>query len=113
MKHQEQPLSPNAFYILFALTQGNAHGYSIMQDARKLSAGAVRMGPATLYTTIQRLLDQSMIEEVDGPDDADSRRRYYHLTKDGSTAFHLELDRMESAVRKAKALHLRTAESRS
>jgi DNA-binding PadR family transcriptional regulator len=111
MKRAGQPLTPNAFYILFALTQGKMHGYGIMQEARKLSDGAVRMGPAALYTTIQRLLDQSFIEEVPGPDEADARRRYYFLTRDGRAALNVELERMQSAVRKAAAMRRRMVES--
>ncbi len=112
MKRQDQPLSPNVFYILFALSQGEMHGYGIMQETRALSDGAVRMGPATLYTTIQRMLEHGLIEEVEGPDDADSRRRYYRITPDGSGALRLELDRMAATLAKAKSMSLRTAEPR-
>ena len=113
MTLEERPLSPNAFYLLFALTQGKKHGYGLMQEARKLSDDKVRMGPATLYTTIQRLLELCFIEEVAGPDDGDSRRRLYQLTADGRSALDLELDRMQSALRKATAMRLRTSEHRS
>lgn len=113
MNQTEQPLSPNVFYILLALSQGELHGYAIMQQTRELSDGAVRLGPATLYTTIQRLLDSGLIEEVDGPDDADSRRRYYRLSSTGGTAVRQELDRMEAALKKARMMRLRTSEPRS
>ncbi len=71
------------------------------------------MGPATLYTTIQRLLDSGWIKEVPGPENSDSRRRYYRLTGDGSAVLNLELERMETMVRKSKAMRLRSAESAS
>ena len=64
-------LPPASFFVLFALGEGDKHGYAIMQDSRKLSDGSFRMGPATLYTTIQRLLDAGWIEEVDGPAESD------------------------------------------
>jgi len=44
------------------------------------------MGPGTLYSTIQRLVDLDLIEETEGsgePSDHESRRRYYRLTGDG------------------------------
>ena len=113
MDQLENALTPNVFYILFALSQENRHGYGIMQEVRMLSDGAVRMGPATLYTTIQRLLELSFIDEVSGPENADSRRRYYRLTADGRSALASELGRMDSAVRKARAMRLRMKESRS
>ncbi len=84
-----------------------------MQDARKLSDNRFQIGPATLYTTVQRLLDSGWIEEVRGPEDGDPRRRYYRLTKQGKSALHHEMDRMETLVRKSKALRLRPMESQS
>jgi DNA-binding PadR family transcriptional regulator len=51
-----QPLTPAVFFILFSLVDGQKHGYAIMQQTYKLSEGNLRMGPGTLYTTIQRLL---------------------------------------------------------
>lgn len=111
MALSDLPLSPAAFFILFALAGGAKHGYAIMQETRKLSDGSFQMGPATLYTTIQRLLDSGWIKEVRGPENADSRRRYYHLTSDGNTVLNEELARMEAMVRKSKAMRLRSAES--
>lgn len=113
MAQSDLPLSPAAFFILFALAEGSKHGYAIMQETRKLSDGSFQMGPATLYTTIQRLLDSGWIKEVRRPENADSRRRYYRLTGDGNAVFKEELARMEAMVRKSKAMRLRSAESTS
>jgi DNA-binding PadR family transcriptional regulator len=113
MARSEQPLPPATFFILFALATGDKHGYAIMQEARKLSDNSFQMGPATLYTTVQRLLDSGWIEEVRGPEDGDPRRRYYRLTKQGKSALHHEMGRMEAIVRKSKALRLRPMESGS
>jgi DNA-binding PadR family transcriptional regulator len=107
----EQPLAPAAFLILLALASGDKHGYAIMQEARQLSDQTVQIGPATLYTTIQRLLDSDRIREVPGPEKGDSRRRYYRLTAVGKVALHSEIARMEALVRKSKAMRLRAAES--
>jgi DNA-binding PadR family transcriptional regulator len=106
-----EQLAPAAFLILFALASGDKHGYAIMQEARKLSDDKLQIGPATLYTTIQRLLDSDRIREVPGPEDGDSRRRYYRLTRAGKSALDSELARMEALVRKSKAMRVRTAES--
>jgi len=107
------PLPPATFYILFALAGGEKHGYAIMREARVISEGAFDLGPATLYTTIQRLLDSGWIEEVASPEGCDSRRRYYGLTAPGNSAFQAELQRMESIVMRSKALGMRSAESAS
>src|SRR5208282_1866392 len=106
-----EQLAPAAFLILFALASGDKHGYAIMQDARKLSDDTFQIGPATLYTTIQRLLDSDRIREVPGPEHGDSRRKYYRLTGAGKSSLTAELARMETMVRKSKAMRLRLAES--
>ena len=111
MEHPDSPLAPAAFLILFALATGDKHGYAIMQEARKLSDHALQIGPATLYTTIQRLLDWDRIREVPGPEHGDTRRKYYRLTGAGKAALNTELARMEAIVKKSKAMRLRTAES--
>ena len=107
----DQPLAPAAFLILFALATGDKHGYAIMQEARKLSDHTVAIGPATLYTTIQRLLDSERIREIPGPEGGDTRRRYYRLTAAGKAALQSELAHMEAMVKKSKAMRLRPAES--
>ena len=110
-KQFELPLPPATFLILFALAGGDKHGYAIMQEARELSEGSFQMGPATLYTTIQRLLESGWIKEITGPKDADSRRRYYRLTGDGDSVLRAELARMETLLKKSKALRLRESAS--
>src|SRR6267378_5136326 len=109
------PLTPAVFFILFALADGDKHGYAIMQETTKLSEGRFRMGPGTLYTTIQRLLELSLIEETEnasGQSDHESRRRYYKLTRTGKAVLAADISRMESVVRLArdKKLVPRTSE---
>ena len=111
MPKPDLPLPPATFFVLFALATGEKHGYAIMQETRKLSDQGFRMGPATLYTTIQRLLDSGWIEEVEGPQDTDSRRRYYRLTRRGRSTLQSEMSRMEALVRKSKAMRTGLAES--
>lgn len=95
------PLTPAVFFILLALADGEKHGYAIMQDVSVLSEDKVRMGPGTLYTTIQRLLELSLIEETQGSgerSDHENRRRYYKLSRAGKTVLRAETSRMESVV---------------
>jgi DNA-binding PadR family transcriptional regulator len=109
------PLTPAVFFILFALADGEKHGYAIMQSVSGLSGDTFRMGPGTLYTTIQRLLELDLIEEAEragGKSDHESRRKYYRLTRRGTEILEAEVDRMESVVRLArdKKLTVRAAE---
>lgn len=102
------PLSPAVFFVLFSLSDGPKHGYAIMQESNELSSGKVRMGPGTLYSTLQRLLDLALINEVRGPStaDRDSRRRYYRLTAGGKTILEAELHHMDHLVRLARGKKL-------
>lgn len=105
------PLTPAVFYVLFSLADGQKHGYAIMQETKSLSSGKFRMGPGTLYSTLQRLLDLSLIDEVDGPaaaTDRDSRRRYYRLKSNGKLLLEAELARMDTALRLAQRKKLAT-----
>lgn len=109
------PLTPAVLFILLALADGAKHGYAIMQTVSRISENQFRMGPGTLYTTIQRLLDLGLIEETEnggGQSDHDNRRRYYKLTRTGKTVLTADLSRMESVVRLArnKKLVPRTSE---
>jgi DNA-binding PadR family transcriptional regulator len=99
------PMTPAVFYVLFSLADGEKHGYAIMQESSKLSNGEFRMGPGTLYTTLQRLLELKVIEEVELPsagDQRDSRRRYYRLTGTGRALLEAELARLDTVVRLAR-----------
>jgi DNA-binding PadR family transcriptional regulator len=93
------PLTPAVFFILFALAEGERHGYAIMQAIAVLSNGKFRMGPGTLYTTIQRLLELSLIEET--ATEAGGRRRYYRLSRTGRIVLKEEVARMDALVRLA------------
>ena len=99
------PLTPAVFFILLALAEGEKHGYAIMQDVQSLSAERLRMGPGTLYSTVQRLLDMSLIEETQRAgerSDHENRRRYYRLTRMGKRLIETEVSRMESVVQLAR-----------
>jgi len=82
-----RPLSPPVLHILLALSDGAAHGYAIKQEAEARSEGTVRLGPGTLYTAIQRLLDAQLVRETSGDQDPvngqEAQRRYYELTPRG------------------------------
>ncbi len=99
------PLTAPVLYILLALGQRERHGYDILKEVERDSAGAVRLGPGTLYTTLKRLLDEGLIVEIaDRPvaERDDPRRRYYRLTDAGGTVLTTELQRLERAVALAR-----------
>jgi DNA-binding PadR family transcriptional regulator len=106
-QRQLLPLTPAVFFILLALADGEKHGYAIMQDVKSLSDGQVNMGPGTLYTTIQRLLDLALIVETTKSKSEEGRRRYYQLTGAGKVLLEAEIGRMDSLLRLARQKNLK------
>lgn len=99
------PLSQSVFHILLALSDGEKHGYGIMQEIEQRTEGHVKLGPGTLYGAIKRLLTQGLIEEAGDSADSDlddERRRYYRLTDFGLRVTHAEAQRLEDLVKQAQ-----------
>jgi DNA-binding PadR family transcriptional regulator len=96
------PLHQNWFHILLSLVGAEQHGYGIMQEVLERTNGAVRIWPATLYGTLQRLIADGLIEESDErpvEELDDARRRYYRLTRQGRKVLELECDRLQEMLR--------------
>jgi DNA-binding PadR family transcriptional regulator len=104
-KRKLDPLPSAAFQILLALAGEDLHGYAIMRQVEEQSQGRVRLGPGTIYSSIQTLLEERLIEEVDGAagESGDERRRYYRLTTAGRKVACSEADRMAGLLRVARA----------
>ena len=98
------PLSPAVFAILLSLAEGEKHGYAIMKDALTPQGGGVRLGPGTLYGTLERMMRDGLVEESGVSDD--ERRRYYRLTGLGRAALATELERLNAAVASARSMGL-------
>jgi DNA-binding PadR family transcriptional regulator len=90
------PLSPASFQILLVLASGPAHGYAIMLEVTRLTDGGAHLGPGTLYRTIQKLIDEDMIEAHGA--DADERRVPYRLTRHGAAVARAEARRLAHLV---------------
>jgi DNA-binding PadR family transcriptional regulator len=100
------PLPEAALHILMALAGDDRHGYAIIQDVALRTRGEVRLGPGTLYRSIQRMLEQGLIEETrerPAPELDDERRRYYRITAFGKAAARAEARRLAGLVRLARA----------
>ena len=104
-------LTPAVFHILLALADGESHGYGIMQDVERFTNGETRLGPGTLYRSIQRMLVDGLIEELaialHGETDED-RRRYYRLTARGLAVAKREAERLADLVDAARHRDLLT-----
>ena len=73
------PLPQATFHILLALADEDRHGYAIMQDVDARTGGELKLGPGTLYRSIQRMLEQGLIVETrtrPAAGDDNERRQY-------------------------------------
>ena len=108
-KRKLDPLPAAAFHILLSLAEEDLHGYAIMRQVAELTAGRMRLGPGTLYNSIQTLLEAECIAEVRAPKDAtleSERRRYYHLTPAGRKLARTEAERLADMLQVARARKL-------
>ena len=105
-KRKLDPLPTAAFHILLSLADEELHGYGIMRRVSEQTAGRLRLGPGTLYSSLQSLLEEACIEEVatePSDDTAQERRRIYRLTTAGRKLARAEADRMAGILRVARA----------
>lgn len=103
------PLTPAVFHIMLALSDGECHGYGIMQEVAAQTSGQIKMGPGTLYGSIKRMLAANLIEESDERPDPkldDERRRYYRLTMWGQRVLAAEATRLAQSVQVARSKRL-------
>jgi DNA-binding PadR family transcriptional regulator len=99
-------LSRSAFLVLFALADQPRHGLAIIDWIADSTKGQVKLGPGTLYGTLQKLLADGLIREAPAapdPDDDDPRRRYYTLTPRAKRELKAEAARMRTLVDAAVA----------
>jgi DNA-binding PadR family transcriptional regulator len=109
-------LTTAVMHVLLALGGGERHGYGILKDVLSQSQGKVKLGPGTIYGTLQRLMELGWVEETDAParvKDDDPRRRYYRLTRVGREALRTEMERFDDIVQVARGHRVLPSKSRS
>lgn len=97
-------LPRSSFLVLLALSDQPRHGLGIIDKVYEASRGEVKLGPGTLYGTLQKLVSAGLIRETSqapDPADHDARRRYYRLTPKGERSLKDEAARMRALVRAA------------
>ena len=94
------PLTPAVFHILLALCGRERHGYDIMQQVKEDSRDQVKMGPGTLYGSLDRMLAAGLVIQSNKQD---SRRIYYKLTALGQAALRAESERLSAVAAIARS----------
>src|SRR5260370_8834764 len=88
------PLTPAVFHILLALFGKERHGYDIMQQVKADSGDAVKMGPGTLYGSLDRMIEAGLVAKGNTPNPPPL---YYRPTPLCQTTVHPENERPSPA----------------
>ncbi|MDV6235479.1 PadR family transcriptional regulator [Leptospira ellisii] len=105
---ERRSVTPAMFHILLSLAEGPSHGYGIAKSVEDSSDGSFKLGPGTLYRTLEQLRSWNWIQysKRKTAADEDPRRLYYEIAAAGKKVLVSELKRLESTLRKAKRLDL-------
>ena len=90
------------FLVLTALLERPHHGYALLTEVERLSAGRVSLRVGTLYAALDRLAGEGLIA-VESEEVVSGRlRRTYCLTGAGADAVAAEATRMADLVQAAR-----------
>ncbi len=92
-------LTEAVFYILLSL-QKPLHGYGIIQNVGELSNGRVKLAAGTLYGALNSLVEKGWIDAL--PENPESRKKEYVITKNGLSVLEDELARLSELVENGK-----------
>ncbi|MBR4934041.1 MAG: PadR family transcriptional regulator [Clostridia bacterium] len=84
------PMTETAFYILLCLRKPN-HGYGIVQMVEKMTEGAIKLTPGTMYGSLSKMEKDGVIRFVCEED----KRKIYQITELGLEVLQTELKRIE------------------
>jgi DNA-binding PadR family transcriptional regulator len=101
-------LKPIQLHILLALSDGDSHGYGVMQAIRAQSNGSVAAQTASFYRYLGKLIDEGWVAELPGRREGDDPRRgtYYRLTPRGRQVLAQEKRRLIDLVAQMKKVRL-------
>lgn len=94
-------LTDTAFYILLSLVEAK-HGYLIMKSIENLTNNQFNIGPASMYTTIKKLLAAEFIELF--KEENDDKRKTYIATEKGIELLRKEVKRRKEMIRHAEQI---------
>ena len=84
------PMTETAFFILLCLRKHN-HGYGIVQMVAKMTDGAIKLTPGTMYGSLSKMEKDNVIRFIREED----KRKIYQITDLGSEVLEIELKRIE------------------
>ena len=102
------PLAPADLQLLMVLVERPLHAYGISQAVEARETG-VPLEIGSLYRMLARMETQGLIEEREEDDraaGAESRRRYYGITRLGRRVATAEAERLRAVIRLAETKKL-------
>jgi DNA-binding PadR family transcriptional regulator len=87
------------YFILATLQDEPLHGYAIIKQAEALSQGRVKLATGTLYSALDRLTHEGLVQVVNEETVHGRARRYYTLTPGGRAALHAHAVHLAQAAR--------------
>ena len=99
------PLTPVAFEILLALAEDERHGYDVMIEIERRTAGRISPNPGTLYRAIDRLVQEGLLTSTTRSVDGQGRR-LFSLSSLGRAVAAAEAARLSDQVLAARSLRL-------
>ena len=91
------PMTETAFYILLCLKTPN-HGYGIVQTVERLTEGAIKLAPGTMYGSLSKMEKDGLIRFVR----EEEKRKIYEITDLGREVLQTEIARSERLYRIAQ-----------
>jgi DNA-binding PadR family transcriptional regulator len=104
------PLKDLVFRILVALSDGDRHGWALVQALNE--PGAAKVLPGHLYRTLDRMLEDGLIEERDEPSAplapgpgkrGTTPTRFFRLTPLGVAVARAETGRLHALIERSRA----------
>lgn len=91
------PMTETAFYILLCLKTPN-HGYGVVQTVERLTEGAIKLAPGTMYGSLSKMEKDALIRFVR----EEEKRKIYEITDLGREVLQTEIARIERLYRIAQ-----------
>ena len=88
-------MSDPTLLVLSSLSDGDKHGYAMMEDIERFAG--LRLGPGTLYGAITRLEERGWIRPLESTD----RRRPYAITAAGKHYLEEQMAALDHVVKTA------------
>ncbi|MBW3535465.1 MAG: PadR family transcriptional regulator [Gemmatimonadetes bacterium] len=97
--HDHLPLTPLTLAVLVALADEPLHGYAVLKALEARPGPRLVGGAGSLYAALQRMVDEGLLGETEGPGDDVRRRRAFALTRLGREVARAEMGRLQEEVR--------------